>query len=159
LPLRHSSISFPTIPENPSGNETYVKFTGRFGVSYSDHRKLWAVLNKRRKQLEANISSVVSTRYTDVDESDPYTAETGPVPGAFAALSAEPVVGDTTGTLFTVQHAYVAATPRVYLNGLYQRSGIEYEEYDPATGVIEFYAPLYPSDEVFIEFRAAGDTS
>jgi hypothetical protein len=68
----------------------------------------------------------------------------------------DPVIQD--GTKYETGHAYIPGTLRVYLNGLYQRPGIEYFESIPGEGEIEFYTPLLPTDEVFIEFRAAGDT-
>jgi hypothetical protein len=153
LPLRHSTITFPVIPEDPVGEETYVKFTGRFGISYSDHRKLWKVLKRGRRSINrfAAANAVIS-RYTQVEQADPATPS-APT-GAFGQLPALP----ESTTVYATGSAYISGTLRVYLNGLYQRPGLEYFESDPAQGEIEFYTGLLDTDEVFIEFRAAGDT-
>jgi hypothetical protein len=156
LPCRHVSISFPTIPESPSGNETYVKFTGRFGTSYSDHRKLWRALKKGRRNITAYASSsAVASKFSTIEAADPTAT---PTTGSFGQLPAsiDPVITDR--TTYETSHAYIPGTLRVYLNGLYQRPGIEYYESTPGEGEITFYAPLLETDEVFIEFRAAGDS-
>jgi hypothetical protein len=163
LPARHITITFPQIPENPVGNETYVMFRGRFGISYSDHRKLWRMLKIGRRKISTwATANAVASRYSEVedaenDSSSGSTSSTGPAHGAFGQLSAEEI--GVTDTTYATGHAYIPGTLRVYLNGLYQRPGIEYAESDPATGEIEFYSPLFDTDEVFIEFRAAGDTT
>lgn len=154
LPLRHTSISFPTIPENPVGNETYVKFTGRFGINYSDHRKLWKALKGGKRPVSISAAATaVASRFTEVEQNDPNSP--APATGAFGQLPADPNPGNT---VWSTDTAYITGTLRVYLNGLYQRPGLEYFESDPGQGEIEFYSPLLDTDEVFVEFRAAGDT-
>jgi hypothetical protein len=121
----------------------------------------------RRKISTWAAANAVASRYSEVEDAEQQTdsgsgggaatTNPGPAAGAFGQLSAEEI--GMTDTTYATGHAYIPGTLRVYLNGLYQRPGIEYAESDPATGEIEFYAPLYDTDEVFIEFRAAGDTT
>lgn len=159
LPMRFCTVTFPTIPENPVGEQTYVQFTGRFGLSYSDHRRLWSAIKMGKTKSIQNYSSsnAVVSSYTQQNADDPSVSVIGPTHGSFAKLTAIPTTPAM--TTYTVTHAYIASTTRVWMNGLLQRPGIEYEEVDPDAGIIEFYEERLPTDEVFIEFRAAGDSS
>lgn len=152
LPMRFCSISFPTIPESPTGMETYVQFSGRFSVSYSDHRRLWKMIKQGREAIEATLGAYsASTRYSNLD------ADAGGTPsyGAFLKLDMSPVGGSS--TVYTADSPYIAGTVRVFVNGLLQRPGREYSESSPETGQITFYSALLPTDTVFIEARSAGD--
>lgn len=156
LPMLTCSISFPTIPENPVGEQTYVEFVGHFGIQYSDHRKLWAFMKRGRTETKNNLPDVVATetatsRYTEFDAADPNVAPAYYAAGSLPATS----VGGSAKT-YATGVAYIVGTTDVYVNGLQYGLNINYTESNPTTGEIEFYFDLQPTDSVYVEFRAAG---
>jgi hypothetical protein len=154
LPLRHAVVTFPTIPENPTGEETYVQFNGSFGIQYSDHRKLWAMMKKGRKQQKRNLPDVVATetassRYSDYDAANPDAEPNYYASGKLTATR-------QTASVYSIGVGYIGGTSDVYVNGLQYSLNVHYTETDVVAGEITFNFDLETTDKVYVEFRAAG---
>lgn len=152
LPMRHCVITFPVRPEVSS--ETYVQFTGSFGIQYSDHRKLWKAMKKGRRETKNNLPDVVATqtptsRYSEFDAVDP-TVD----PRYFSYLKLTGV--RQTATTYSIGKAYIVGSTDVYVNGLQYALNVHYEESNPDAGEIQFYFDLETTDQVYVEARAAG---
>jgi hypothetical protein len=131
LPLRSVKVSFPTLPsDNPDGDPlTYVRFDGQFGTSYSDSRHFWRALKKYRKQARRQVPTL-----------------------SMASLTANESPNGTR-TQFTFNAVFWADSTQVFLNGLLQRSSIDYTWVDGST--IEFNTPPGTGDRI----QAAGNTA
>lgn len=140
LPARMVTITFPQIPEAGGAKKTFVQFDGQFGLQFSDHRRLWQFIRKNRTTFIQTVASQTNAN----SESAAY--------GSFASLTTTQAPNGALQT-FAVQFPYLSGTLRVYLNGLYQRPGIEWRESDPASGEIEFYTAPLSTDEIWIEYR------
>ena len=141
LPLRTLNISFPTLPPRLEGDEpqTYVRFDGEFGISYSDTRYLWRFLRARSQNPQTILASVGQTA-------------TSTVPGALGGFfPIEPP--DSVTTVFTLPFSYLAGTTEVYINGLLQRPRYEYIESSPSLGKITFAQPPFPDDTIWVVCR------
>lgn len=160
LPMRHCVVTFPQIPENPTGEETYVQFQGSFGIQYSDHRKLWKFMKKGRSETRNNLPDVVATetatsRVTENDlvseDGTPSTVE----PTYYSILKLNGV--RQTASVYSIGKAYIVGTTDVYVNGLQYALQVNYSESDPDTGEITFNFDLLETDQVYVEARAAGE--
>jgi len=159
LPMRHAVITFPTIPENPTGEETYVQFVGQFGIQYSDHRKVWAFMKKGRRDTRRNLPDVVATetatsRVSDFDlvTADGTPVDPDPIYFSVLKLTAEKLTAST----YTLNTTYIVGTTDVYVNGLQYALNVNYTESDPDAGEIQFTFDLLDTDKVYVEARAAG---
>lgn len=115
LPLRAVKVSFPTLPsDNPDGDMlTYVRFDGEFGTSYSDSRHFWKALKKHRTSYRRQVPVI-------------------PVQSLYSNEAA-----DGSRVQFTFNATFWQDSTNVYLNGLLQRSGIDYVWVDGST--VNFY--------------------
>lgn len=115
LPLRSVKISFPTLPSNnPAGDPlTYVRFDGQFGTSYSDSRHFWRALKKAKKALRRQVPTIQMQSL--------YSNE----------------AANGTRTQFTFSATFWSDSTTVYVNGLFQRLGVDYTWADGST--INFY--------------------
>ena len=143
LPMVNMRISFPTLPAKITGDpETYVRFDGTFGISYSDSRYLWRFLRARAQ----NPQTIIATVAPDASSS---------VTGALADLY--PLESPNGSRVqFTLPFSYIAGSTKVYLNGLLQRNRYEYIESSPAQGIITFAQPPYATDTIWVECRTGG---
>ena len=113
LPLRSMDISFPTIPTDNAGKQTYVEFRGEFGVTYSDSRYLWEFLQKTRYRRQGLVTSVVGN--------DTTTVENGSLATVYPLEKA-----NGTRKSFTFPFTFYLGRFDLFLNGLYQRPSIDY---------------------------------
>ncbi|HXS47572.1 MAG TPA: hypothetical protein VN756_08920 [Solirubrobacterales bacterium] len=138
LPLRRISISFPSLHES---GDAWVKMQGTFGLQLSDPYTLWRYLLK----LTAGRTPV------------PISAVDGDNPAPFGAIfSGEPTpTPDGSTTLFELpdSRGYIGGTAEVYLDGLLQRPGIEFDETDPDLGQITFADPPAGGSWIWIVCR------
>jgi len=141
LPLRSVRISFPTKPD--VANETYVRFDGEFGVSYSDSRYLWKILkNKRyRRRLQREFSIIVDNTSTSVPT------------GSYGTFSASPQADGNRLTFYFetnsgIRVGLMAGQFSIYLNGLYQRPNIDYN-YNSSAMDITFVTAPDPGDSIY----------
>jgi hypothetical protein len=135
LPLRNMTVTFPQMK---GANEVWVKFTGEFGISYSDSRYLWAYLINRGKLSTQQVLGSVDN------------ASVGSKFGDFARLNPNEQP-DGERTEFTFPFPLLRGSERVYVNGLYWREGHEYTIADD--GTIVFNVPLATDDKLYVEAR------
>lgn len=142
LPLRSVRITFPTIPSNNPDHEslTYVRFDGEFGISETDSRFLWRFLSNLRKKRAQS-----QRTWTEVAD-DSSTAAIQGSEGRFTFQQSP----DGELTDFSIQFGYYSGTTQVYINGLLQRPGIEYQEIDPGAGLIRFEQAPYADDTLYM---------
>jgi hypothetical protein len=145
LPLRSVSISFPTLPSGDTGNKTFVRFDGQFGLSVNDPHSLWQSILRRRRTVETRVTSVATSTGTQV-------------PGAqwSGAPTEQP---DGTRKTFTLMAGsapvrYIAGTSEVHLNGLRMRQGADYSE-SPNAGTISFFSAPRTGSNIWIYVRMA----
>jgi hypothetical protein len=142
LPLRTVRISFPTLPPKlPSEDPlTYVRFDGEFGISYSDSRFLWRFLmNRKGPGFESAVATVSQESSTTVS---------GAL-GGFHPLESP----DGSRVQFTLPFSYLLGSTKVYLNGLLQRSRLEYLESSPSQGKITFAQAPFSDDTIWVTCR------
>lgn len=137
LPLRSMTISFPTLPTDNPGGETYVQFEGEFGVAYSDSRFLWTFLKKNRR---GPTGSSIATGIVDNNTTS----------ASLGSLAMVSPVEETNGTrrLFTFPYTFFRDQMTLYINGLYQRNGLDYT-YDADTGQVRFVTAPKASDKLW----------
>ena len=149
LPLRSMSITFPTIPTDNPGGQTYVQFEGEFGVAYSDSRFLWTWLKKNRLQSNRGQSIVL------VDNS----STSLPVGSQGTFFPVEQPNG--TRTTFTFEDAtgtqvgFMTNMFDVFLNGLYQRRGTDYT-YSSAQQEVSFVTAPGNGDNIWVTGYVTG---
>jgi len=144
LPLRTLRMSFPTLPSELPGEDpqTYVRFDGEFGISYSDTRYLWRFLRARGGDPQTVLTTVSN-------------ASTSSQPGAIGGFFPNEAPNGSRID-FTLPFGYIVGTTEVYLNGLLQRSRFEYLEADPANGIIRFATAPFADDTIWVVCRTAG---
>ncbi len=154
LPLRTVSISFPQIPSIEAGQfKTWVQYDGQFGINYSDSRILWKFITRGYRRNTAASAGDYEFHGT--------VGATSTVAG-FNAVGEFTLIPNGVKTVFNLQRsgptnqAYLGSTSEVYLNGLLQRRGFEYEESDPSEGEITFYTAPHADDTLFVRVRTAG---
>lgn len=132
LPCRQMKVSFPTVPTDNPGGQTYVRIEGEFGSSYSDSRHLWKFLKKNRGRIGG--ATVVVDNYSD---SAP--------PGALATVWPDESANGIR-TSFTYPYTFYLDQFDLFLNGLLQRPNIDYT-YDADTKKVTFSAALQTGDQ------------
>jgi hypothetical protein len=132
LPCRSIRVSFPTLPTGNTGGQTYVRFEGEFGTSYSDSRFLWKFLKRQRQALTP--TTTVVDNFSD-------SAPPGSLATVFPNESA-----NGTRTTFTYPYTFYRNQFSLYLNSLYQRAGLDYT-YDATTGTVTFQAAPDTGDQ------------
>jgi hypothetical protein len=132
LPCRSMRVSFPTLPTDNPGGQTYVRFDGEFGTSYSDSRHLWRYLRGLRRR--AGRAGVV------VDN------QSASAPAGSLATVWPLEAADGSRTSFTYPFTFFADQFDLYLNGLFQRPSIDYS-YDPGTKQVTFSAAPDTGDQ------------
>jgi len=149
LPLRSMEISFPTLPTNNPGGQTYVQFQGEFGVAYSDSRHLWTWLKKNRARSRESQSIVM------VDNSS--TSLPAGSQGTFYPAQNP----NGTRTTFTFENAagnqvgFMTNMFDVFLNGLYQRKAIDWT-YDSDTQELTFITAPDTGDNIWVTGYVTG---
>jgi hypothetical protein len=112
LPLRSLSVSFPTLPPDYPG-DTYVRFDGEFGVSFSDSRYLWRAIKQSQRTLRGKTLTLVDNADTDVPS------------GAMARVRPTESANGSRKT-FTFPFRFYKGQFDLYMNGLYQRENIDF---------------------------------
>lgn len=136
LPLRSLKIAFAGAKDG----KAHVKFFGGFDLRNEDSKYLWKYLRNRAPQ----ITTIAIASVTD-DSTDPVT-------GGFGQFAATPAPDGVT-TVFAVKFPYIAGTLNVYLNGLLQRSGIDFTESDPDAGEFTMTSVPYSDDTIYATCR------
>jgi len=134
LPLRSMSITFPTLPTDNPGGQTYVQFEGQFGMAYSDRRFLWEWLkNNQRKRYKTNFTTVASNESGSIAS------------GAYATMfpTEKP---NGTRKAFTFPFTFFIHQVEVFKNGLYQRWGTDFTYSAENKQVTFTHAPATGSD-------------
>lgn len=137
LPLRQVSITFPSLAPN---GDSWVKFTGMFGLQLDDPYWLWAFLRKG----PAATSFITPT----ADENSQ-----NPLPGSYFRGPLTPAP-DGVNTVFLMAFPYMSGTTQVYINGLIQNTSV-YTESDPITGEITFNTAPEITDSLWMICRTA----
>lgn len=133
LPLRSMRISFPTLPSDSPG-DTYVRFDGDFGVSFSDRRYLWKALKNRTRVRPAGAVSVADSTSTQAS-----------VGSLFYDTTIETPNGAT--TTFTFHYRFFSGQFDLFLNGLTQRLNYDYT-YDEALKQVTFATAPGTGDQI-----------
>lgn len=136
LPLLNMTVTFPQLA---GGGESWVRFDGEFGLTYSDSRYLWKYILKQQGQKTYAIAAGgVSNSSTSSGFGD------------FATLT--PILPpDGTRKVFTFPFPMLPRTVEVFVNGLKWREHQEYE----ITGAqeITLYSALASDDQLYVEAR------
>lgn len=138
LPLRELRISFPDAFVNDGTH--LVEFTGTFGLQLSDPYSLWRFLLAQQTRLSTavNVPSVV----TDSSTSTTYGAQ-------FTGTPTPATDGST--TVFTLAFGFVTGSLQVWLNGLLQRSGVDYTETDNVAGTFTMSSAPLSTDNLYAQ--------
>jgi hypothetical protein len=151
LPLRQIRISFPNL--DPQGNG-YVRFDGYFGVQQNDPWTLWKYLLKAKsKTATLQIASVSNTSQRAMFGSFGSFSPLDSPDGFRTDFQIYITPKDEAGQDVPTPIGYIEGTTAVYLNGLIQRLQVDYEELDPAEGIISFVTPPSASDWLWIQCR------
>ena len=134
LPCRSIRVSFPTLPTDNPGGQTYVRFEGEFGTSFSDSRHLWRAL--RRQKGTIGQTTVL------VDNSS-----AGVPAGSFATVYPDETANGTR-TSFTFPYTFYQGQFDLFLNGLFQRPTIDYT-YDPTSKQVTFITAPGTGDQMW----------
>lgn len=137
LPVRELRISFPDAFD--ANGERVVQFDGTFGLQLSDPFSLWAYLlaAQTRAASTVRVPQVVGDGSTSTSYGARYTGEPTPSPNGSA-------------TAFTIPFGYLAGSVQVFLNGLIQRSGVDFTESDPAAGEITMSSAPLSTDNLLV---------
>jgi hypothetical protein len=121
LPLRQLQIEFPDAFEIDGTHK--VKFTGTFGLQLSDPYSLWAFLQSIRGGQITQVQSpaIVTDSSTSTTYGASYSGAVSPAP-------------DNSTTVFSIPFGYITGSLAVYINGLLQRPGTDFNETDNAAG-------------------------
>ena len=133
LPCRSIRISFPTLPADAPGS-TWVRFEGDFGISYSDRRYLWKAIRGQRQSA----NNIIFT----ADNSTSSVAS-----GSYATVWAEESPNGTRKK-FTFPFTFYDDRFDLFLNGLFQRKGIDYT-YDATTKQVTFVSAPGTGDQMW----------
>lgn len=139
LPLRQVRISFPNLDPDGFG---YVRYDGFFGLQLSDPWSLWRYLLRAQSRI-SKIQTTVSA-VDNVSEDAMY--------GSFGNFYPNESP-DGSRTTFTVKFGYIGGTTTVFLNGILQRPGADYEESSPADGEITFFVAPQVTDWIWVQCR------
>lgn len=134
LPLRSMSITFPTLPTDNPGGETFVQFSGEFALAYSDSRYLWTFLRENKLGF-SRVSSVVDN-FSD-----------SAIPGSLATVWPEEKCNDTRKS-FTFPFTFYLNRFDLYLNGILQRFKTDYT-YSAATKQVTFVTAPGTGDQIY----------
>ena len=138
LPLRSLRISFPDAFENDNTHQ--VTFEGTFGLQLSDPFTLWAYLLKQKTKIAT----------TQLSASTVNDTSTVTVYGSEYQGTPTPVTDGST-VLFTIPFGYVPGSLEVYLNGLLQRPGTDYDETDNVAGTFTMTSAPISTDNLFVK--------
>lgn len=137
LPARSITISFPT----PSD----ARLDAFFGIQTSDPWTLWKYVKKvAESRTERRTVSVLTGDGT-----------TTSVTGTWVCTTPSPAPDGAT-TTFTLTDAYIPGTTQVWLNGLHQRPGYEYNESNPNAKQITFVAAPLGGDQLWVCYYSSG---
>jgi hypothetical protein len=136
LPMRSIRITFPGV--DPSGFG-HVQLTGSMGLALTDPFSIWQHLRNLRRQR----NPVVSVALDDTVRS---------TYGGFGQFTPELVSGNIYRLPNTI--GYIANTTQVYLDGVLQSRGADYDELDPVAGMIEFTSSPGAAD-IFVVVRTS----
>lgn len=142
LPVRNIRISFPNL--HPDGTPI-VKFDALFSVQTDDPFTLWKYMKKIADQ-----GGTAATATAPVSDGS-----------AAAVLLGTEVCMVPTGSInssnvtFTLRDPYADASLRVWLNGLLQRPGVDYNESSPSTGVFTFSDAPLSGDQLWVCYTSA----
>lgn len=137
LPLRQMRISFPT---GAKDGTALVRFEGGFDLRNLDSKFLWSYLRKRQTTIGTTTLATVGDSSTQASYGSLGTFTPTPAP-------------DNSTTVFTVPFGYIPGTTQVYLNGLRQRLGTDYDETDPDAGTITFTSAPLTTDAILVVDR------
>lgn len=132
LPCRSMRVSFPARPTSGTPQKTYVRFEGEFGTSFSDSRHLWKYLRKSKGSL-GSATSVIDNNSEGVP------------PGSLATVWPSETANGTR-TSFTYPYTFYQDQFDLFLNGLFQRPGIDFT-YNAATKQVTFLQALQTGDQ------------
>lgn len=136
LPLRSMNVTFPTKPE--TANETYVQFSGDYGVAYSDRRYLWKWL--RRNPANVTVSSAA---YASLADNNTTTVATGTKATVYPLETPD---GST--QYFTFPFTFFEDQIELYINGLFQRLNLDYT-YSATTGQVYLVTAPRVGDQLY----------
>ena len=141
-PCRSMRIEFANL--DPEG-DAYVVFQGDFNYSYTDPTTLWkAILNADKSaststnvQITSSTNDSASTSYGSFGQFTPVESPNGSL------------------LVFTLPNGfgYLPGSLDVYLNGLIQRSGTDFNETNPAGGTFTFTSAPVSTDTVQVVCR------
>lgn len=134
LPLRSMTISFPTLPTGNTGNQTFVQFQGEFGTAYSDRRYLWTWLRRSTRGFTGVAVMVVD-------------GTGSAAPGSLASVAPAETPNGTL-KVFTFPYVFYQGRFDLWLNGLFQRAGIDYT-YDADTRQVTFVTAPGTGDQIY----------
>ena len=112
LPLRQMRVSFPALPSDSPG-DTWVRFDGDFGVSFSDRRYMWTALRESRSVVKEAIVVADNTTTSSIPPGSQITVWPNETP-------------DGINTVFTFPYVFFEDRMDLFMNGLAQRAGIDY---------------------------------
>lgn len=136
LPLRSMRVSFPALPSSSPG-DTYVRFDGDFGVSFSDRRYLWKAM-KNRTRVRPQGALVVAD-----------SSSTTAPPGSYFYDQAIETPDGTT-TTFTFHYRFFSGQFILNVNGLTQRLNYDFT-YDETAKQVTFVTPPGVGDSIRAE--------
>ena len=128
-------VSFPTLPTDNPGGQTYVRFDGEFGTSFSDSRHLWKFLKQLDQDRKGTATTVVDNTSTSVppgSQSTVYPLEST----------------DGSRTAFTFPFTFFEDRLDLYLNGLFQRPSVDYL-YNATSKQVNFVTAPGAGDQIW----------
>lgn len=140
LPLRSLRMTFPSLDKT---GKAYIRFEGTFSLQLGDPYNIWRYLTDP-KRLGAITTAVSST---------PPGQDTTSYGAYFSSALTPSPNGSTTVFDLPNDFGYIAGTTTIYLNGLFQRRGIEYNETNPGNGTITMTSPPQSGDELWVICR------
>jgi hypothetical protein len=142
LPLRSLNISFPdALEESGDPDDHLVQFQGSFGLQMGDPFTLWRYIQKAEIRATSTVNTVLATAVTETSTTTTFGASFRGVPTP---------TPDGVTTVFTIAFGYVAGTTQVFLDGLLQREGTDYNETDPAAGEITMTTAPLATDNLIV---------
>lgn len=137
-PVRQIRISFVT--------PTVARFDAFLGIQTSDPYTLWKYMLdviKGRDPSAGEIQVTADDSVTDPSVGSDYSG----------TLEESP---DGSRVVFHTRTPYLSGSLRLYMNGLFQRSGIEFTETDPATGTLTMSSAPFSDDQLWVEYYVGG---
>ena len=143
LPCRSMRITFPTLETDNPGGQTYVRFEGDFGTSKADSRHLWKFLRRQQNKLiGGDVTTIVDNSTTSIP------------PGSLGTFYPQSAPDGST-TVFSMVNAqgsvvgFLSGQFSLFLNGLYQRPGIDFT-YDTDTRQFTFQTAPGTGDQMWV---------